>query len=1293
MAMEATKILIKPLNGSNLATWKVQCKMALIREGLWNIVDETEAAPTESEDNRAALAKYKLRKDRALATIVLSLEPTLLYLLGPDPDDPVEAWKKLANQFQKKSWANKLALRRKLYALQLKEGQSIQTHIKKMTEIFDELAVVGDPLDDENKVVHLLASLPRSYDMLVTALEAGLEVPKIDVVTERLLHEETKQKDAVMIKPEVKAMTSKHHNRKGPQCHHCGRYGHIKRECYQLTKGTEPKAEGKFKKKPARQKAYAAEKESDEEIIGLVVEHALTASETLTNWIVDSGATCHMCYEEDLFIDIAELEEPQKITVGDGSSVEAVGRGTVELFMKVSDDEIQRCRLSEVLFVPHLSYNLLSVSRATKYGKFFEFGQSSWRVFDSSNKTIATATKSGNLYHLNCVRQGTTTDEVAMCGKEDTKEAIWHRRYGHLGVKNLERLAEARMVEGFDYTVSKNVAFCEPCIGGKQHRTPFPKTGGDRSDQLLGVVHSDVCGKIEEKSLSGAEYFITFIDDKSRHVWVYMMKHKSEAFQKFTQWKAMVEKSSGLKIKVLRTDNRGEYTSNEFETYLKKEGTQHETTIPKTPEQNGVAERMNHTLVETIRAMLADSKLPKSFWAEALSTATYLRNRSPTRAVQGMTPYEVWNGRKPNVSNLRIFGCNAYAHIPKDERGKMDSKTRRCIFLGYGKTTKGFRLYDESKGRIFHSRDVVFNETKTQTTQHDDAPNAKEDTDQPAVDITYQQMNDETDDAETLETQRPRRERKIPDRYGDWVMYAAGEDDDPKTMEEALSSSEKEEWKAAMRNELESLHKNDVWDIVELPEGRKAVGSKWVFKRKRDADGNIERHKARLVAQGFTQKSGIDYDETFCPVVRFESIRTIIALAAKYNLQLHQIDITTAFLNGELKEDIFMKQPTGFEVKGKEHMVCKLKRSIYGLKQSSRCWNQALDKHLKKMGFKPSMNDPCIYTLNSGGEVFTLAVYVDDITLAGKTTERIQQIIREIAKQFDVKDMGKLRHFLGVKVKHLEEGGIWIGQPTYIKEILKKFNMENSKSVATPLDSGPKLIKATDDDELFDPETYQSAVGCLLYLSTRTRPDIAYAVGSVARFTAKPTKQHWSAVKRIMRYLNGTINHGLIYCDTSFLTGYSDADWAGDLDDGKSTSGYVFTMSGAAISWLSKKQNCVALSTAEAEYMAMSMAAQESVWLERLLSDMNEKSDEPILIYEDNQSTICMAMNPKFHGRAKHIDIRHHYVREQVANKKISLKYCASEDMIADMLTKGLSRTQFIKLRDMIGIYELSDSE
>lgn len=1285
MAMESTKVLIKPLNGTNYATWKVQCRMALIKDGLWGIVDGRENAPTEERE----IPKFNLRRDRALATIVLSVEPTLLYLLGPDPEDPTEVWKKLADQFQKKTWSNKLTLRRKLYDLKLKDGQSVQKHVKALTEIFDELAIIGDPLDDESKVVHLLASLPDSYDMLVTALEASAEVPKLEVVTERLLHEESKRKDKDTLETNVKAMTSNHGNpRKGPRCYHCGKIGHVKRYCKELTKKFErqtPSTYGKNRMKPQNVCTAEEEEDDDEEIISLVAENTLAVNGK-SNWIVDSGATCHMCNEEELFEEISSLEIPQDITVGDGYSVQAIGKGTVTLEMNISENRNVVCKLSDVLFVPQLSYNLLSVSKGATNGKKFQFEDFKCDIVDAKHGIIGTATKHGNLYHLNCngLRNKKNHTVMKCDNNATTKEEIWHRRYGHLGVQNLKRLARDKLVEGFDYDATKKPTFCEPCIDGKQSKIPFPKTGGDRSKNLLGIIHSDVCGKIETKSLSGAEYFVTFIDDKSRYVWVYVMKHKSEVFEKFKEWKATVEKSTGIQIKTFRTDNGGEYTSKEFEDYLKKEGIHHELTIPKTPQQNGVAERMNRTLVESVRSMLADSKLPKRFWAEALATATYLRNRCPTTAVKGKTPFEVLTGKKPNVENLRIFGCDAYAHVPKDERKKLDSKTKKSVFLGYGDGIKGYRLYDNDKKRVFYSRNVTFNEICGEL--KDDR-----DIDEPKVEIELQPREENTDNQIQEEQERQVRERRPPDRYGEWVYIT--QEEDPNTFSKAIKGHDADKWMQAMEAELDSLHKNEVWELTELPPNRKVVGSKWVYKKKQDADGNVERYKARLVAQGYNQRYGEDYDETTSPVVRFESIRTLIGLAVKKELHLHQLDVGTAFLNGELKETIYMKQPEGFEILGKEHLVCKLKKSIYGLKQSSRCWNEALDKHLKSMGFKQSNNDPCIYTLETDEETFIIAVYVDDIILAGNNQKRIDEFIKMIGDRFDIRDMGKMNHFLGVKIEYFSAGRIWIGQPSYTRNLLKKFSMENSKPVATPVEIGSKLIKSNETDKLVDPEMYQSVVGQLLYLSTRTRPDIAYAVSNVARFSSKPSQQHWIAVKRIMRYLNGTIDYGLLYEKNSTIEGFSDADWAGDLNDRKSTSGYVFMMSGAAISWNSKKQTCVALSTAEAEYIALSKASQESIWLRRLLADMGEKQPNATIINEDNQSAIAMTKNPQFHGRAKHIDMKYHYVREQVKSNEIQLKYCQSGDMIADIMTKGIGRVQFDKLRTMIGLKNLTDCE
>ena len=559
------------------------------------------------------------------------------------------------------------------------------------------------------------------------------------------------------------------------------------------------------------------------------------------------------------------------------------------------------------------------------------------------------------------------------------------------------------------------------------------------------------------ESLGGAEYFLTFIDDNTRNVWVYPLKHKDEVFDRFLKWKALVERSSGRKLKVLRTDNGGEYTSTKFEDYLKAEGVRHERTVAKTPEQNGVAERLNRTLVETVRSMLIDSKLPHKFWAEALATAAYLRNRSPTKAVDGMTPHEAWTNVKPTVKHVRVFGCDAFVHIPKDERHKLDSKSKKCILLGYG---EGYRLYsyDPEKRRVFYSRDVKLNENERKFNENEREKEAEGNTDNThRVEFDFSDNTEVcTDDmeipVEELSEAVPRRserQRQPPDFYGIRVNLSSEQSSEPTTIEEATACSEKSQWMQAMETEIKSLKQNDVWELVQLPKGRKTVGSKWVYKVKTGVDGSVERYKARLVAQGFTQKYGTDYDETFCPVVRMESLRVLIALSVQFGLQLHQIDVTTAFLNGELEEEVYMQQPKGFIREGEEHLVCKLNKSNYGLKQSPRCWNTALDKQLKEMGFVQSTSDPSIY-IDAGGDISFIGVYVDDIILAGRNLERIRKVKECLSREFDIKDMGKLHYFLGMQVlQDQKTGDIWIGQPIYTENLLRKFHMQDSKPVSS----------------------------------------------------------------------------------------------------------------------------------------------------------------------------------------------------------------------------------------------------
>ncbi len=376
MSSESKTVAIVPLNGSNYPTWKVQCRMALLRDGLWDLMNGIETAPRE---DASKWENYLARKDRALATIVLSIEPSLLYLIG-EPEDHIVVWKKLLDQFQKKTWANKLALRRKLNSLKLKDGDAVQEHIKVMIETFDALSVVGDTIEEEDCMVHLLASLPDSFNMLVTAFKACEDVPKMEVITERLLHEERKlrERDAEKPSSDAKALTGKQISKgKGPKCYYCGRFGHIKRNCRDFNDFVQSKDVYRETKKVSyKHKANKAgvkklSSSSDSESVGLIVSHALAISSEkgLNSWIVDSGATCHICNDKEMFVEFNNLEPSQEVTLGDGYSVEATGCGTVRLKMQLTDDKTKECKMSDVLYVPQLSYNLLSMSKATESGK------------------------------------------------------------------------------------------------------------------------------------------------------------------------------------------------------------------------------------------------------------------------------------------------------------------------------------------------------------------------------------------------------------------------------------------------------------------------------------------------------------------------------------------------------------------------------------------------------------------------------------------------------------------------------------------------------------------------------------------------------------------------------------------------------------------------------------------------------------------------------------------------------------------------------------------------------------
>ena len=484
-----------------------------------------------------------------------------------------------------------------------------------------------------------------------------------------------------------------------------------------------------------------------------------------------------------------------------------------------------------------------------------------------------------------------------------------------------------------------------------------------------------------------------------------------------------------------------------------------------------------------------------------------------------------------------------------------------------------------------------------------------------------------------------------------------------------------------MNDELVALDKTQTWELVPLPEGKNLVGCKWVYKVKTHSDGSLERHKARLVAKGFSQEYGIDYEETFAPVAKMTTIRTLISVAAVRQWPLFQLDVKNAFLNGYLSEEVYMRPPPGLACSS--GLVCRLRRALYGLKQSPRAWYERFQDAVLLIGFQPSMHDSALFIRRTSHGLVLLLLYVDDMIITGSDSDAISEVKQHLFSTFEMKDLGPLRYFLGIEVASSPKGYL-LSQTKYATDVLHRARFTDNKTVDTPLELHVKF-SASDGVPLDDPTEYRELVGCLVYL-TVTRPDIAYAVHIVSQFVSAPRTTHWAAVLRILRYLRGTLHQCLVLSSTSNLTlrAYADADWAGDVSDRKSTSGFCVFLGDSLISWKSKKQSVVARSTAEAEYRAMAHATAEIVWLRWLLSDMGVSLVTSTPLYCDNKSAIQIAHNSVFHERTKHIEIDCHFVRQHLQSGTIDLPFVSSSLQLADFFTKTHTVARFRFLLDKL---------
>ena len=548
-------------------------------------------------------------------------------------------------------------------------------------------------------------------------------------------------------------------------------------------------------------------------------------------------------------------------------------------------------------------------------------------------------------------------------------------------------------------------------------------------------------------------------------------------------------------------------------------------------------------------------------------------------------------------------------------------------------------------------------------------------------------------DASEGTNEAPRRYRTIADlldsteevdaEYSGLCLVAAGE---PSSVEEAL---QEDCWRKAMRAEMQAIEENRTWDVSDLPKGHKAIGLKWVFKLKKDPDGKIVKHKARLVAKGYAQVQGVDFDEVFVPVARIETVRVLLALAARGGWEVHHMDVKSAFLNGDLAESVYVKQPPGFVV-GTGDKVLKLRKALYGLRQAPRAWNSKLDKELIALGFTKSKLEHAVYRRGNQESFLIVGVYVDDLIISGPCVRDIAQFKLEMKKKFSMSDLGLLSYYLGIEVRQGEEW-ITLSQSAYANKILESAGMSNCNPSATPMESRLKLYKRM-EDEVVRPTEYRSLIGSLRYL-VNTRPDLAFSVGVVSRFMEAPSQAHWGAVKQILRYLKGTIGYGCKFGRKAelkpLLLGYSDSDYAGDPEDRKSTTGVAYFLGGNVVTWASQKQKIVSLSSCEAEYIAAAAAACQGIWLSRLVGDLMGTKEARVRLLMDNMSAIALSKNPVHHDRSKHIDTRFHFIRECIEEGKVEVDHIGTAEQVADILTKALGRARLVELRSALGVVKL----
>lgn len=1235
--------------------------------------------------------------------------------------------------YSTKSTPMQILCRSKIEDIRMKNYSTLEDFFSDYEKACNDYAQAGGALDEQEKMRYLIRALPPSYAQVGEYLDVlPTEKQTVDYIKAKI-----REKNLIKSEFEKPKSASAFNAKTKGLCYTCGRAGHKQAECWHnsnqnqntsqrgghrgrghfsgFQRGTyrgNSRGRSNNNNKRQQQQETAEQGTSSGKVLWAVqVNHQKLKNKNSKKlgknelvWLLDSGCTDHIIESDKYFYECIELKKHVEVKLPDEKVFKAKKMGNVKLIFKNSYNTVE-VELKNVFFIEGIKKNLLSLSKISKTCTVVARGDDA-KIYNTKTRELVTVAEKKNDLYL--IRSCVDMNDEYMYANNLTLKEKWHRSLGHVNFDYLEKIVKNKLLDGLPEKI-ENVNFkCENCIKSKMSNLPF-ENDRSKATEILEIIHTDLNGPHPTTGYCGEKYFLTFIDDYSKCTQTYCIKTKDQTASCFIEYINLVENLFNKRVKKLQCDNGREYLNKDIYNFARFKGIEILPCPPHVHELNGVAERYNRSAMDIGRCLMREARINLIYWPEVMKTVSYLKNRTIANTDNNKTPFEILFGVKPNVKHLKIYGSKVYVRKPESKRkNKWDDKAEVGILVGYAKY--GYRVL--VKNKVFVARHVRVIEDETElickegnvNENHQNKSNDSEseeievnlkndDYDDESVDVndTDERIDRniekvESSDDENGNLNLPVRRKSVRtkspiQRYGNPVAHLIYVNfinaNVPNTYNEAINSSESDEWIKAMNSEIKSLEKNKTWSIVDKPADVKIIDVKWVYTRKKD-----DSYKARLVARGYQQIEQIE--NLYSPVGKMQTLKILLSFCCTNGLCIEQMDVETAFLNGKLKSEIYVKEPIGYET-GKDK-VCKLKKALYGLRESPRVWYETFDCCVNKLGFVKSKYDNCLYVKRSEKDTIYLLVFVDDLLICAKARREITKIKIELMKNFVMKDMGKVERYIGIDIDYNENLGIMkLSQKNYIESLSEKYNLEDEKFYDTPMEPRLKLEQAKNVDERIK---YRNLIGELLYICSGTRPDVAYCVNYLSRFQNCYDRTHFKHALRVLKYLIKTKDIKLIYernVKNENLDCMVDSDYAGDTVDRKSTSGYIIRMNGNLIYWKSRKQKAVTKNSTFAEYTALSDAVTELLFIRKLLNEsFYLEIKNPIKIYEDNIGALLIAKYGNMTKNSKYIEVQYHYVNENCENGKIEILKIKSEENLADILTKSLDKGQFEILREKL---------